>query len=129
MAGRPAPDGEGSGEAMRHREPLFSIHHGADGEFALYLEEQDANLDMLEDVLEQVNVIDLAGLKEFGSVEALKEDSGAYRLDAVRAGMPQVVSRIAKLTEAEALTLAEQLIMSVKVSRALDKKTKLELVK
>lgn len=129
MAGRPAPDGEGPGEAMRHREPLFSIHHGADGEFALYLEEQDANLDMLEDVLEQVNVIDLAGLKEFGSVESLKEENGAIRLDAVRAGMPSVVARIAKMTEAEALTLAEQLIMAVKVSRALDKKTKLELVK
>lgn len=113
----------------RHREPLFSVHIGVDGEFALYLEEQDANLDMLEDVLEQVNVIDLAGLKEFGSVEALKEKNSAYRLDAVRAGMPMVVARIAKLTEAEALTLAEQLIMSVKTSRALNNKTKLELVK
>lgn len=114
---------------MRHREPLFSVHAGIDGEFSIYLEEQDANLDMLEDVLEQVNIIDLAGLKEFGSVEALKHEGAAARLDAVRAGMPQVVSRIAKLTEAEALTLAEQLIMSVKTTRALNKKTKLELVK
>ena len=129
MVGRPAPDGEGPGEAMRHREPLFSVHAGIDGEFSIYLEEQDANLDMLEDVLEQVNVVDLAGLKEFASVERMKEENAAYRLEAVRLGMPQVVSRIAKLTEAEALTLAEQLIMSVKTTRALTKKTKLELVK
>lgn len=112
-----------------HRDPLFSVHIGVDGHYSLYLEEQDANLDMLEDVLEQVNVIDLAGLKEFGSVEALKETGAAHRLDAVRAGMPMVIARIAKMTEAEALTLAEQLIMSVKTSRALQKKTKLELVK
>lgn len=116
---------------MRHREPLFSVHQGSDGEFALYLEEQDANLDMLEDVLEQVNIIDLAGLKEFGSVDALKNPHAAGRHDAVRAGMPPVVALIAKMTEAEALTLAETLIMSVKESRALDQqtKTKLELVK
>jgi hypothetical protein len=44
--------------------------------------------------------------------------------------MPTVVARLARLTEAEALTLAEQLIMVVKHSRAVaGKPTKLELVK
>jgi|APGre2960657373_1045057.scaffolds.fasta_scaffold353604_2 hypothetical protein len=115
---------------MRHREPLFSVHATGDGEFAIYLEERDANLDLLEDVTDQVNLIDLAGLKEFASVDALKHLDAASRLDKVRAGMPNVICKIAKLTEAEALTLAEQLIMIVKEYRAINKKpAKLELVK
>ena len=115
---------------MRHREPLFSVHSDGAGEFAIYLEERDANLDLLEDVCDQVNLIDLAGLKEFSSVDALKDIDAARRLDKVRAGMPDVIVRIAKLTEAEALTLAEQLIMIVKESRALkNQPVKLELVK
>lgn len=114
---------------MRHREPLFSVHGAVDGEFVLYVEERDAALDLLEDVVDQVNIIDLAGLKEFASVDALKDIDAARRLDKVRAGMPDVIVRIAKLTEAEALTLAEQLIMTVKESRALRNKPKLEIVK
>ncbi len=77
---------------MRHREPLFSVHATGDGEFAIYLEERDANLDLLEDVTDQVNLIDLAGLKEFASVDALKHLDAASRLDKVRAGMPNVIS-------------------------------------
>jgi hypothetical protein len=113
---------------MRHREPLFSVHAGADGEFSIYLEERDANLDLLEDVCDQVNLIDLAGLKEFASVDALKDVDAASHLDKVRAGMPDVIVRIAKLSEQEALTLAEQLIMIVKESRV-QRPAKLELVK
>lgn len=113
-----------------YREALFSVHATGDGAFVLYLEEQDANLDMLEDVVEQVNLIDLAGLKEFASVDALKNPDAAARLDIVRADMPQVAAKICKMTEAEALTLAEQLIMIVKEYRAQNKKPiKLELVK
>jgi hypothetical protein len=115
---------------MRHREPLFSVHAAIDGEFVIYLEEQDASLDMLEDVLEQLSIVDLAGLKEASDVPSLKDVDAARRLDRVRAGMPTVVARLARLTEAEALTLAEQLIMIVKHSRAVaGKPTKLELVK
>ena len=33
------------------REPLFSLHNHSDGHIALYLEEQDAVKDMLEDVV------------------------------------------------------------------------------
>ena len=113
---------------MRHREPLFSVHAGADGEFSIYLEERDANLDLLEDVCDQVNLIDLAGLKEFASVDALKDVDAASRLDKVRAGMPDVIVRIAKLSEQEALTLEELLIMIVKESRV-QRPAKLELVK
>ncbi len=114
---------------MRHREPLFSVHAGINGEFALYLEEQDANLDMLEEVLDSVAIVDLAGLKEASSVPFLKSMDAAIHLDRVRAGMPAVVTKVAHLTEAEALTLAEQLIMTVKEARVLRQITKLELVK
>lgn len=129
MARRPAPYGEGPGEAMTYRDGLFSVHIKADGEFTIYLEEQDANLDLLEDVLDQVNIVDLAGLKEFGSVESLKNENGAGRLDAVRGAFPQLATRIANLTADEALDLAEKLIMGVKVAKTLQNKTKLELVK
>lgn len=113
-----------------YREPLFSVHATGDGQFALYLEERDANLDLLEDVVEQVNLIDLAGLKEFSSVDALKDPDAVARLDIVRADMPEVIAKIGKMTEAEALTLAEQLIMSVKEYRAKSRQPiKLELVK
>ena len=115
---------------QRHREPLFSVHTDSQGEFVIYLEERDANLDLLEDVVDQVNLIDLAGLKEFASVDALKDIDAARRLDRVRAGMPDVIVCLAKLTEAEALTLAEQLIMAVKEHRArTNRPVKLELVK
>jgi hypothetical protein len=36
---------------------LFSCHNSLDGSFVLYLEEQDANLDLLEDVVGQVHLL------------------------------------------------------------------------
>jgi hypothetical protein len=124
----PKEDGKGIGAQMS-REPLFSVHGDGEGAFTLYLEEQDANLDLLEDVVEQVSIVDLAGLKEFGSAQALKHDNGAVRLDAVRSGFGPVVTKIAKMSEAEALTLSQMIVESVKQTRILQNKPKLELVK
>ena len=38
---------------------LFSVHNASDGSVVLYLEEQDANLDLLEDVVAQVPLLGL----------------------------------------------------------------------
>jgi hypothetical protein len=117
---------------MRHPDRVFSVHVRQDGSFALYLEEQDANLDMFEDILEQVSITDLSLLKEQSEMGNLRSVENASKLDSVRKNFPEVATRIAYLDEAEALSLAEILIDAVKVNRAFGnnpKPVKLELVK
>ncbi len=41
------------------REPLFSIHNHSDGHIALYLEEQDAVKDLVQDVVWAYELDDL----------------------------------------------------------------------
>ena len=109
---------------------LFSVHNASDGSLAIYLEEQDANLDLLEDVFGQVPLLALSRLAEYSGIDSLKSIEAARLLDKVRAKLPDVCVKVACLTEDEALALAEQLIMSVKFARAVaGKSTKLELVK
>ena len=109
---------------------LFSVHNASDGTFVLYLEEQDANLNLLEDVVGQVPLLALSRLGEHSQIESLKSEQAARLLDKVRAQLPDVCVKVASITEDEALALAEQLIMSVKFARAVaGKTTKLELVK
>lgn len=117
---------------MRHPDFLFSIHNKEDGSFALYLEEQDANLDMLEDIVEQVSITDLALLREASDGPSLRLAENACKLDGVRKNFPPIACRIATMTEAEALSLAEIIIDCVKFNRAFTnnaKPIKLELVK
>jgi hypothetical protein len=109
---------------------LFSVHNASDGSFVIYLEEQDANLDLLEDVVGQVPLLALSRLAEHSRIDSLKSEQAARLLDKVRAQLPDVCVKVACFTEDEALALAEQLIMSVKFARAIaGKSTKLELVK
>lgn len=117
---------------MRHPDSLFSIHNKEDGTFVLYIEEQDANLEMFEDILEQVSITDLALLKEAAETPNLRLVDHAKKLDLARKQMPQVATRIATMTEDEALSLAEIIIDAVKFNKAFSGKTKpnkLELVK
>jgi hypothetical protein len=117
---------------MRHPDSLFSIHSKEDGSFVLYLEEQDANLDMFEDIVEQVSIIELALLKEHSQGPKIALIESAKKLDDVRSDFPEVATRIATMTESEALSLAEILIDAVKFNRVFKnnpKPVKLELVK
>jgi len=50
---------------------LFSVHTATDGAIAVYLEEADANLDLLEDIVEQVPLLNLARLRDFSGSYAL----------------------------------------------------------
>ena len=112
------------------RMSLFSVHNASDGSFVIYLEEQDANLDLLEDVVGQVPLLALSRLAEHSRIDSLKSEQAARLLDKVRAQLPDICVKVDCLTEDEALALAEELIMSVKFARAVaGKSTKLELVK
>ena len=109
---------------------LFSVHNASDGSLAIYLEEQEANLDLLEDVVAQVPLLALSRLAEHSGLDSLRSIESARLLDKVRAQLPDVCVKVASINEEEALALAEQLIMAVKFARAIaGKTTKLELVK
>lgn len=109
---------------------LFSVHNATDGSFHLYLEEPEANLDLIEDVVANVPMFYLAQIRDHSGVDSLKSIEAARMLDKVRAKTPPFVTCLAKMTEDETLALAEALIMNVKFARAVaGKTTKLEIVK
>jgi len=98
------------------REPLFSIHNHSDGSIALYLEEQDAVKDMLEDV---VGSFDSVMLMELQSVcaESVKAEGHFDRLEMARENLGEGAPLLCNMTEQEALILAEDLIRAVKFAR------------
>jgi hypothetical protein len=109
---------------------LFSVHNATDGSVVLYLEEQDANLDLLEDVVGQVPLLALSRLAEHSRLDALESNEATRLLDKVRSQLPDIAVKVSAMTEGEALELAEQLIMSVKFARAIaGRPMKLELIK
>lgn len=109
---------------------LFSVHNATDGSFHLYLEDSEANLDLIEDVVANVPMFYLAQIRDHSGIDSLKSIEAARMLDRVRAKTPPFVTCVAKMTEDEILVLAEALIMNVKFARAVaGKTTKLEIVK
>ena len=109
---------------------LFSVHTAIDGAIVVYLEEADANLDLLEDIVEQVPLLHLARLRDFSGTYALTSEAAAREADKVRAAIPTVVAKVASMTEDEALALAQALIDSVKFARAVaGRPVALELIK
>jgi DNA-directed RNA polymerase specialized sigma54-like protein len=109
---------------------LFSCHNSLDGSFVLYLEEQDANLDLLEDVVGQVPLLALSRLAAHSRYEVIDSPEATKLLDKIRGQLPDVALKIATMTEDEALALAEALIDSVKFARAIaGRPMKLELIK
>lgn len=100
----------------KSRDPLFSIHTTDDGAVALYLEEQDAIKDVLEDVVGQWDYILLGELQ--GSVNAsIKSEDYFENLERTRSNFEQGAIKLASMTETEALILAEDLIRAVKFGR------------
>lgn len=108
---------------------LFTIFNGTDGSLTLFLEERDANLELLEDITDQVPLLALARLRDAGG-RFLLDPSDFSDLERARNAVPTMSARIAKMSEKEALDLADEIITAVKFNRALQgKSTKLELVK
>lgn len=109
---------------------LFSVHNASDGSIVLYLEEANANLDLLEDVLAQVPMFHLARLRDHSGIDSLKSESAASLLDKVRQSVPECVVKIAQMSEQEALALAKALVESVQFARAVaGRPAGLELIK
>ena len=98
---------------------------------AIYLEERDAALDLVEDVLAAVPMTHLKSIESL-LITDLKSIESARLMDKARSAVPELAIKLASVSESEALTLAEQLITAVKYARAMRSQpltTKLELVK
>jgi len=98
------------------RDPLFSVHTTDSGAVCLYLEEQEACLDVVEDVLNFNSINDLDELKG-AAFTSLKEEGAVERLDKARNQLPEMALKIAIMTEDEAFNLCQDIISSIKKRR------------
>jgi hypothetical protein len=103
-------------EMSRVRDPLFSVHTTDSGKICLYLEEQDACIDLVEDVVGQVEINDLDELQAANRTSFKAEDY-VEQLDQARDEMPQMALRIAVMSEDEAYNLCQDIITSIKKRR------------
>lgn len=101
---------------MKYREPLFSVH-GNDGRLALYLEENDAVLDLIEETGKEVHADYIADLAVYGRVENLRTEEGFDTYSRHRDKLDPTVLLIAMMSEDEALTLAEQILITVRAMK------------
>jgi hypothetical protein len=101
---------------MKYREPLFSVH-GNEGRLALYLEENNAVLDLIEETGKEVHADYIADLAVYGRVENLKTEEGFDTYSRHRDKLDPTVLLIAMMSEDEALTLAEQILITVRAMK------------
>ena len=92
---------------------LFSIHTTDDGSVAIYLEEQDAIKDLLEDIVGQTEILDLDELQATGR-ESYKAEGHFERLDNARDAFDELAVKLAYLSREEALDLAADIIRAIK---------------
>ena len=98
------------------REPLFSIHNHSDGHIAIYLEEQDAVKDLVQDVVGAYELADLDSLR--GAADRSVKSEGYFELlDNARDNLSENAPLLCNMSEQEALNLAEDLIRAVKFAR------------
>ena len=98
------------------REPLFSIHNHSDGHIAIYLEEQDAVKDLVQDIVGAYPLDDLDLLRHSAD-RSVKSEGYFEHLDNARDNLSENAPLLCNMTEQEALILAEDLIRAVKFSR------------
>lgn len=101
---------------MKYREPLFSVH-GNEGRLALYLEENNAVLDLIEETGKEVHADYIADLAVYGRIENLKTEEGFDTYSKHRDKLDPTVLLIAMMSEDEALTLAEQILITVRAMK------------
>ena len=117
---------EGAGKMSLDRRPLFSVHSNDEGRIALYLEEQDAVLDLLEEAGKEANGDYIAALHRAAHINEVSEDSSNWlEYDKLRQILPPTVLLIAQMSENEALDLAQDIVRNVAARRM----PRLELVK
>ena len=111
---------------MSDRRPLFSVHTNDEGRISLYLEEQDAVLDLLEEAGKEANGDYIAALHRAAHINKVSADSSNWlEYDKLRQVLPATVLLIAYLTENEALDLAQDIVRTVAARRT----PRLEIVK
>ena len=103
---------------------IFRIFISNDGSYQLYLEEQEACVDLIENVSDEIEVTDFAEMKKASKAD-LRDDFATMRLDNVRKNLPPMALKVAKLTERELLDLAQEIIQVVQDKN----KIRLEIVK
>lgn len=92
---------------------IFSIHTTVNGSVAIYMEEQDAVKDLLEDIVGQTEINDLDELQATGR-QSVKAEGHFERLDNARDAFDELAVRIAQLSREEALDLAADIIRAIK---------------
>lgn len=112
---------------MKYREPLFSVH-GNEGRLAIYLEERDAVLDLIEETGKEVHPDFISDLTNYGKIENIKTEQGFDKYSRHRDKLDATVLLIANMSQEEALTLAEQILITVRAIRETPA-PRLELVK
>lgn len=95
------------------RDPLFSVHTTDQGKVILYLEEQDAVVDLATDVVSYFSISDLEDLL-IANRANLRDDGAVEALDKARDAMPDAAIFIASMSEDEAFNLCQDIITSVK---------------
>lgn len=98
------------------REPLFSIHTTDSGAVALYLEEQDAVKDLVQDIVGAYELDDLDLLRHSAD-RSIKAEGYFEHLDNARDNLGENAPLLALMTEDEALNLAQDIITAIKLHR------------
>ena len=101
---------------MTNRDPLFSIHTHSDGRIAIYLEEQDAVKDLVQDIVGAYELDDLDLLRHSAD-RSVKADGYWEHLDNARDNLGENAPLLCNMSEQEASILAEDLIRAVKFAR------------
>ena len=101
---------------MKYRDALFSVH-GNEGRLAIYLEEQDAVLDLIEETGNEVHPDYIADLAIYGKMQNLKTEEGFDRYSKHRNKLDPTVLLIANMSQDEALNLAEQILITVRAMK------------
>ncbi len=103
---------------------IFKIFIASDGSYNLYLEEQEACVDLIENISDEIEISDFAEMKAASGAN-LRDNAATLRLDNIRNNMPPMALKIAKLSERELLDLAQEIICVVQDKN----KLRLEIVK
>jgi hypothetical protein len=121
---KPRQDEKGAKQMSDNWSDIFRIFISNDGSYHLYLEEQEACVDLIENISDEIEVSDFAEMKKASKAD-LRDDFATMRLDNVRKNLPPMALKVAKLTERELLDLAQEIIQTVQDKN----KIRLEIVK
>jgi hypothetical protein len=121
---QPRQDEKSAEQMSNNWSEIFRIFISNDGSYHLYLEEQEACVDLIENISDEIELTDFAEMKKASKAD-LRDDFATMRLDNVRKNLPPMALKVAKLTERELLDLAQEIIQTVQDKN----KIRLEIVK